>query len=112
LGHAQPWWAGSLTQQNHGRLNGARGAESRIVWAPHSIGTATLRWTSLIPQLLPERSRREHISDEYDSPSSEMWGWLMAKSAKSTAIPLFTMIATAVIVATWAIVVAVHTYGL
>jgi hypothetical protein len=41
-----------------------------------------------------------------------MRGWLMAKSAKSTAIPLFTMIATAVVVAMWAIVVAVHTYGL
>jgi hypothetical protein len=41
-----------------------------------------------------------------------MRGWLVAKSAKSTAIPLFTMIATAVVVATWAIFVAVHTYGL
>ena len=36
----------------------------------------------------------------------------MAKAAKSSAIPLFTMIATAVVVATWAMVVAVHTYGL
>ena len=36
----------------------------------------------------------------------------MAKSAKSTAMPLFTMIATAVVVATWAIVVAVHTHVL
>jgi hypothetical protein len=36
----------------------------------------------------------------------------MAKSAKSTAIPLFTMIATAVVVVMWAIVVAAHTYGL
>jgi hypothetical protein len=39
-----------------------------------------------------------------------MRGWLMAKSAKSTAMPLFTMIATAVVVATWALVVAVHTH--
>jgi hypothetical protein len=36
----------------------------------------------------------------------------MAKSAKSNAMPLFTVIATAVVAATWAIVVAVHTYGL
>ena len=32
----------------------------------------------------------------------------MAKSAKSTAMPLFTMIVTAVVVATWAMVVMVH----
>jgi len=62
--------------------------------------------------LLPERSRRERISGEYDSPSSENEGMAMAESEKSTAIPLFTMIAAAVVVATWAIVVAVHTYGL
>jgi len=36
----------------------------------------------------------------------------MAKSPKSTAMPLFTMIATVAVVATWAIVVAVHTHGL
>jgi hypothetical protein len=56
--------------------------------------------TSLIPQFLPERSPREHISGESYSPSSEMRGWLMPKSAKSSAMPLFTMIATAVVVAT------------
>jgi hypothetical protein len=82
------------------------------VWAPHSMGHCDAAVASLIAQLLPERSRREHISDEQDSPSSEMRGWLMAKSAKSTAIPLFTMIATAIVVMAWAIVVAVHTYGL
>jgi hypothetical protein len=32
----------------------------------------------------------------------------MAKSAKPTAMPLFTMIATVTVIATWAMVVALH----
>jgi hypothetical protein len=32
----------------------------------------------------------------------------MAKSAKSTAMPLFTVIATVTVIATWAMVVAIH----
>jgi hypothetical protein len=33
---------------------------------------------------------------------------VMAKSAKSTALPLFTMIATVTVIATWAMVAAFH----
>jgi hypothetical protein len=32
----------------------------------------------------------------------------MAKSAKSTAMPLFTMIATVTVIATWAMIVVIH----
>jgi hypothetical protein len=59
----------------------------------------------------PARLLLKIENGESYSPSSEMRGWLMPKSAKSSAMPLFTMIATAVVVATWAIVVVVHTYG-
>jgi hypothetical protein len=33
---------------------------------------------------------------------------VMAKSAKPTAIPLFTIVATLTVIATWAMVVVVH----
>ena len=41
-----------------------------------------------------------------------MEGMAMAKSAKSGAMPLFTVIATVTIIATWAIFAAVHAHGL